>query len=96
MKPWATHAYLHYVVRAPQRDALLRYLVEAEIEARVHYPILLPEMRYYREHFPTRPESYHTARRLLREIITLPLHPWLTDGEIQYVVGKIAEFYRSQ
>src|SRR6266480_3923233 len=95
LKPWAKHAYLHYVVRASDRDDLLRYLLGADIEARVHYPILLPEMRYYRQEFPTRPELYAMARRLLREIITLPVHPWLTDREIQYVVGKVADFYRS-
>ena len=94
VKPWATHAYLHYVVRADRRDALLRYLWERGVETRVHYPTLLPELRYYREHFPTSPDVYPIARRLNQEMLTLPVHPWLADREVEYVVGRVAEFYR--
>jgi dTDP-4-amino-4,6-dideoxygalactose transaminase len=94
VKPWATHSYLHYVVRVDRRDALLRYLWDRGIETRVHYPTLLPELRYYREHFPTSPDVYPVARRLNQDMLTLPVHPWLADREVEYVVGRVADFYR--
>lgn len=93
VKPWATHAYLHFVVRAKRRDALLRTLWDAGIETRVHYPKLLPELRYYRERFPTDPERYPVARRLNAEMLTLPVHPWLTDGEVEHVIARVFKFY---
>ena len=95
LKPWALHSYLHYVVRAERRDALMHFLWERGVETRVHYPTLLPELRYYREHFPTSPDLYPVARQLNRDVLTLPVHPWLTDREVEYVVGRVAEFYHA-
>lgn len=95
VKPWATHAYLHFVVRADRRDALLKTLWDAGIETRVHYPKLLPELRYYQEHFPTDLSLYPVARRLNAEMLTLPVHPWLDEGEVEHVVTRVFHFYRS-
>ncbi len=94
VKPWAKHSYLHYTVRAERRDALMRHLVDSDIEAWIIYSIPLPEMHYYKKHFPTRPEIYPVIRKLQQEILTLPINPWLTDNQIEYVVERIADFYR--
>jgi len=34
------------------------------------------------------------AERAAREICSLPLHPFLSDGEVDAVVEAIARFYR--
>jgi dTDP-4-amino-4,6-dideoxygalactose transaminase len=95
VKPWATHAYLHFVTRAERRDDLMRVLWDAGIETRVHYPKLLPDLKYYRKHFPTDPGVYPVARRLNAEMLTLPVHPWLNEGEVEHVVARVFNFYRS-
>ncbi len=92
---WTKHAFLHYVIRAPRRDALRDFLVGAGVEALIHYPQLLPEMRYYRQHHPTPAGTYPIASRVVSEILTLPIHPWIADRDVEYVVGKISEFYRT-
>lgn len=92
--PWTKHAFLHYVVRAPRRDGLRDFLVETGVEALIHYPQPLPDMRYYREHYPTSPAVYPVASRLAGEILTLPIHPWLDDADAEYVVARISQFYR--
>lgn len=94
VKPWAKHAYLHYVVRAEKRDALLKHLLDSDIEAWVIYPIPIPEMHYYHTHFPTPPEAYPVTRRLAQDILALPINPWITDAQVQYVVDEIVAFYR--
>ncbi|MBI4278073.1 MAG: DegT/DnrJ/EryC1/StrS family aminotransferase [Armatimonadetes bacterium] len=95
VQPWAEHAFLHYVVRVPRRDALMTHLVDAGIEALIHYPILIPEMRYYAQHFPTPSDAHPVASRVVKEILTLPIHPWITDREVQYVVDQMVKFYRA-
>jgi dTDP-4-amino-4,6-dideoxygalactose transaminase len=96
VKPWAKHAYLHYTALAPQRDALYEYLVASDIEAWIIYPIPIPEMRYYRQHFPTPPEVYPVARKLVSQIINLPINPWITDEQVAYVVDTVADFYKTR
>ena len=92
--PWTKHAFLHYVIRAPRRDGLRDFLVETGVEALIHYPQPLPDMRYYRDHYPTNPTLYPVASRAAGEILTLPIHPWLGDADVEYVVGRISQFYR--
>ena len=91
--PWTKHAFLHYVVRALRRDGLRDFLVETGVEALIHYPQPLPDMRYYREHYPTSPSVYPVASRLAGEILTLPIHPWLDDADVEYVVARVSQFY---
>ena len=67
---------------------------ETGVEALIHYPQPLPDMRYYREHYPTSPAVYPVASRLAGEILTLPIHPWLDDADAEYVVARISQFYR--
>lgn len=93
VRPWAEPAFLHYVVRAQDRDEALRSLNEQGIEATVHYETPLPELTYYRQAFPTDPELYPRARRLCGEILGLPIHQWITDEEVHFVVERLAAFY---
>ena len=95
VKPWAKHAYLHYTARAKNRDALFQYLIDSGIEAWIIYPIPIPEMRYYRKHYPTPPDVYPNAKKLVGDIINLPINPWITDEQVQYVVDCVREFYRA-
>lgn len=87
------HAYHLYIVRAERRDALLRYLHAEGIEAKIHYRVplhLQPAARdlgYRRGDFPV--AEAHAA-----DMITLPLHQYLTDDEVDYMVDRVRRFYR--
>ena len=93
VKEWAKHAFLHYVIQVKERDALVSWLEDNNIEPKVHYPIPLPEEQYYRENYPTDPDEYPTARRLANEIITLPMHPWLEEEDVRAVVDAMVGFF---
>jgi len=81
-----------YVIRCAKRDALRAYLLRRGIDTAVHYetPVhLQPAFRwlgYRRGDFPV-------AERAAREICSLPLHPFLSEGEVDAVVAEIARFY---
>lgn len=75
------------------RDKLLAHLRDHEIEAKIHYPVPLhlqvaaKSLNYPRGSFPV-------AERQASRLITLPVHQFLSAGQIGFMVDKIAEFYR--
>ena len=86
------HVYQIYVVQARDRDGLLRFLVERGVEAKVHYPVplhLQPAARplgYDVGDFPV-------CERQAQEILTLPAHQFLSDGEIDEVIAQVHRYY---
>jgi dTDP-4-amino-4,6-dideoxygalactose transaminase len=88
------HVYHQYVIRAPMRDALREHLAKQEIETAIYYPLATHEQKcfaylgYKRGDFPE-------AERAARETLALPMYPELSREAQRYVVGAIAEFFRS-
>jgi dTDP-3-amino-3,4,6-trideoxy-alpha-D-glucose transaminase len=82
-----------YVLCASERDALRRFLLRRGIETGIHYeqPLhLQPAFRklgYRRGDFPH-------AEKAAREILSLPLHPFLLDREADRIVEEVIQFYR--
>ncbi|MEK6928974.1 MAG: DegT/DnrJ/EryC1/StrS family aminotransferase [Nanoarchaeota archaeon] len=82
-----------YVIQAERRDELLKYLQNAGIEARVHYPIPLhlqpaaSNLGYKKGDFPV-------TEQQAEKIISLPVHPYLRAEQKNYVVESIRSFYR--
>lgn len=91
--PAAGHAFHLYVVRTPRRDALLQWLQARGIGAGVHYPIPLhqqPALRPRHGH-----ERYPHAEAAAREVLSLPLHPELTDAAQARVADAVLGFARA-
>ncbi len=86
--------YHLYVIRTRQRDELLNYLKERDIEAGIHYPVPLhlqpvyKNLGYQRGAFP---ETENAAG----EILSLPIYPELTHAQMERVVETMREFYKN-
>lgn len=86
------HVFHLYMIRVKKRDALLRFCLKRGIEAKIHYPILLPyqecakSLGYKKGDFPK-------AERDISSIITLPCHPYLKDEELEYMIDTVSQFY---
>jgi perosamine synthetase len=86
--PGALHAYHLYVVRVARRDALFTALRAAGIGVNVHYtPVHLHP--YYQETLGTRPGQCPNAEAAFGEMLSLPMHPGLTDTEISTVIAQM-------
>lgn len=84
------HVFHLYVVATNYRDELFEYLKNAGISCGIHYRKCLPELECYRDR-----NSQHivNARVYESKIISLPIFPEMTDGQVQYVTAKIKEFF---
>jgi len=83
------HVYHLYVTQHPHRDHLRSHLAAHGIEALIHYPFLLHQQPLFR-----RPEqgALPVAEDVAGKIISLPLHPHLTEEETREVADKILRF----
>jgi perosamine synthetase len=92
--PDRTHTYHLYVVRfleggAEERDRAFRLLRQAGIGANVHYAPVYHHS-FYRQRFGYGPGLCPVADRVHETILTLPLYPTMTDGEVDRVVEALA------
>ncbi len=76
-------------VSPDQRDALLVHLESSGIQGAIHYPVAIPDqpvMAGYPHELPT---GCNTARTLCRSVVSLPIHPYLSDGQVAAVIAAV-------
>jgi dTDP-4-amino-4,6-dideoxygalactose transaminase len=91
---WATHAYLHFALRAERRDELAEYLRQHGVESHFIYPVPVHHQRLHAGHVRVPTQGLPISERLTAEVLTLPTRPNLTADDIDYVCQRIAAFYR--
>jgi len=84
----ATSAFAQYSVRVGDRDKVQSKLKEHGIPTAVHYPmpLHLQECFAYLEY---KQGDFPIAEKVSKEIMSLPMNPYLSDDEINYIVSKI-------
>lgn len=80
----AQHAFHQYVIRSPRRELLTRKLQQAGIGYGIHYPVPIHRMPAY-EWLDCRSGELPVTERAATEILSLPLHSGLEDGDIRQV-----------
>jgi dTDP-4-amino-4,6-dideoxygalactose transaminase len=82
--------YHLFVITTPQRDKLRAHLAELNIPTLVHYPIPLHRQKAFTEFSPAR---CPTADLLCSRVLSLPMHAFLSDGEMNRVIEAVTEFF---
>jgi len=83
-----------FVIQGKKRDKLKFYLKKKGIETSIHYPIpihLQPaskRLKYKKGDFPM-------TEKQANEILTLPIHQYLTKKEIIYIANQVNNFYKT-
>lgn len=77
-----------YVVRVPDRDAVLQRLNAAGIGAGIHYPVPVHLQPAFRG-LASGPGSFPVAETAAQEILSLPLYPGITVQQQERVVGAL-------
>lgn len=93
-RPGVQPVWMTYIVRVPggRRDALRAHLLDRGVDVKVHYPAPLHLQTVGRE-MGHRPGDIPNAERQANEILTLPLHEYLTDNEAWYMLAQIRAFF---
>ncbi len=92
VKPGATHVYHQYTIRldgasAEARDAVVNRLREQGVGCGVYYPIpnhRLPSLAPYAPDL-----DLPVTERAAREVISLPVHPSLTDADLERIIAGV-------
>jgi len=72
------------------RDAVMRELEDRGIPSRAYFPCIHLQ-KPYRERFGFRPGQFPVAEEFSRRALTLPLHPLLTDADVDRVCVALVE-----
>ena len=88
---WAHHVYHLYVIRTKKRDQLREWLKEKSISTGIHYPVPVHQQPGIKKYVPHARDLENTEK-LVKEILSLPMHPQLNEEEQSEVVRCIKKF----
>jgi len=81
------HVYHQFTVRVKNRDTVRRALAEAGVASGVYYPIPLHRQPVFEKEFGGL--ALPAAEAAAHEVLSLPIYPQLTDGQIGHVCGAL-------
>jgi dTDP-4-amino-4,6-dideoxygalactose transaminase len=93
-RPDAKHSYYLYVIRTKKRELLRNWLRKEGILTGIHYPVPIHLEESYR-FLNIPPGSFPISEKMADEILSLPMYPELTDGEISFVSDSIRRFSKT-
>ena len=82
------HLFPVWVVRGSAED-FTRYMCEKQISAGRHYPTAIPGQRALAGVSMEMPNPCETARRLCASEVSIPIHPYLAEGEVTQVIEAV-------
>jgi dTDP-4-amino-4,6-dideoxygalactose transaminase len=86
------HAVYHlFVVLHPERDALQQHLAAAEVQTSIHYPVPVHLQPVYHD-LGYAQGAFPVAERAGQQLLSLPLHPWMEDREVEQVINAVRDF----
>jgi len=84
----ATSAWAQYSIRVKNRDEVQTKLKELGIPTAVHYPKPLHIQECF-EYLGYKQGDFPISEIVSNEIMSLPMNPYLTNEEIEYISGKL-------
>ena len=85
---YARHVYHLYVVQTAERDALQTALSQTGVQTGIHYPIPIHLQPAY-AFLGHREGDFPEAERQAARVLSLPMFPELTDGQIREVAENV-------
>ena len=82
--------YHLFVVTLPERDKLSAHLAAKSIPTLVHYPIPLHRQKAFAQFDPA---SCPNADTLCSSVLSLPMHAFLSDKDVEKVIDGVRSFF---
>jgi dTDP-4-amino-4,6-dideoxygalactose transaminase len=83
------HVYHLFVVRSGARSGLQAHLTARGIETLIHYPVSIPRQPAIAS---PDPDGCPIAARACDEVLSLPLHPRMSDRDVDEVAAAVGAF----
>lgn len=86
-----SHIWHKFVIRCGQRNSLKNFLEDQGVETMVHYPRALRLQPFL---MPLAQEGAYSPQASLasQTVLSLPIHPYLTDQEVRRVARSVRDF----
>ena len=90
------HVFHQYTLRIlnSDRDALVKHLNDNGVPCGVYYPIPLHRQKAYQD-ARYNESDFEVTNRLVKEVISLPMHTELDDEQIEYITSLVINFVNS-
>jgi len=83
-----THVYHQYTIRVRQRDAFVERLRELGVGTGIYYPIPVHRQKPFIA-LGYGEQSYPVTELLTEQVVSIPVHPSLSDDEVSEVIGAV-------
>jgi dTDP-4-amino-4,6-dideoxygalactose transaminase len=91
VEPGCDHVYHQYSILTDRRDELQAHLKEAGVGSAIYYPVPLHLQPCF-SHLGYRAGSLPVTEEIASRILSLPVHPMLTQEDLEYVASTIRQF----
>jgi dTDP-4-amino-4,6-dideoxygalactose transaminase len=90
VRPGVTHVFHQYTIRVAERDAFAERLRERGVGSAIYYPIPVHRQKPFLA-LGYGHEAYPVTERLTEQVLSIPVHPSLSDDEVATVIGAVNE-----
>ena len=90
VRPGVTHVYHQYTIRVTRRDAFAEALKERGVGSAIYYPIPVHRQTPFVA-LGYGGDSYPVTDLLTEQVLSIPVHPSLSDDEVTTVVEAVNE-----
>ncbi|HUF06209.1 MAG TPA: DegT/DnrJ/EryC1/StrS family aminotransferase [Candidatus Binatia bacterium] len=90
VRPGVTHVYHQYTIRVNERDTFAERLRERGVGSAIYYPIPVDRQKPFVA-LGYGDRSYPVSDRLTAQVLSIPVHPALSDDEVGAVIGAVNE-----
>ncbi len=92
--PENTHVYAQYTIRVKDREKLITHLNKNGVPTAIYYPKCLHEQPVF-SHLGYKWGDFPEAEKASREVLSLPMHPFLKKEEQEKIVSLIKEILQA-
>jgi len=83
-----------YQIKVKNQLGLFRYLKKLGIDAKIHYPVPIHKQTAYKNNFSEKNTDLKTTNRIVKEVISLPVHEFIKKNELNYMIKAIFNFFK--
>ncbi len=88
--PGFQHVYHQYTLGINNRSSFIEFMETQGIGYGIHYPTAIPDQPLYQQGAIL--GSFSNARIASKRVVSIPVHPGLTEQEVDYIVSSLQKY----